>query len=204
MAFDDRFGDPKAQPRSHILLGREKGLEDALAIFGSDSWSIVFNSNFDVVTVIRFDTGYADLHPAVLVDGIRCIRDKIGNDLLQLSRPAMDWRTWCCVVLDGDVLSPELVREQRQHILDQLGYIELVGGARLAVKTERLPRDVRNAIKLLLSQREIVDCLLRNSRPQLRQEDQVVHRFQRIVDLVCNRRGETLSLEEFARISDLL
>ncbi len=90
-----------------------------------------------------------------------------------------------------DVLRPQLVRVDLQHRLHQRGHIDLIRHLGFAIEPQRLSRDMRNPFQLLLRKPQIVGSRSRHTGNPLRQKKQVADRLQRIVDLMCNRRGET-------------
>ena len=98
-----------------------------------------------------------------------------------------------------DLPVAEAAMVNRQHLVDGCRHVDPRRGGSIAVKPQRLARDMGDALHLLVGHHEADTRGLRQTRILPREIDQVGHHFERVVDLVGHGRGQTPHRRELLR-----
>jgi hypothetical protein len=133
--LDDLMSDPKAQTGAEFRTSSEKRFKDTSQVFAGDSVPMIPYQQPNALPTSH----HAQTHVASRQRRMGSIQDKIGNGLLNLAGPSVDFediRREICAQTDGS--SSNLLLEHRQEFSKAVGKIETLSAVALSVKGKRL------------------------------------------------------------------
>src|SRR5215469_5415363 len=133
------------------------------------------------------------------------IHYEVGDDLADLGREAGNLSRVIIPFKYADFLALQFSAVEQQNAFEQLLHVDGNRCYRLTVKPKCLLHDLLHAPKFLLRGLQILSVSLAQARALVQQIEQIVHRFERIVQLVRDCCGDPACTgESFTRAQRLL
>src|SRR5206468_5590494 len=206
--LDDAVRDPQSEASATLRLRREERLEDARLrlLVDADSGVLHFDADRLVGDVaLARAVARGDAEGATLGHRLGRVEEEVQEDLLQLIRRAADrWQLGVELARDHYLRGAQLLRDERFSLVDERVHVHLRDDLRRAVQPEHLAEDARHALRLPLRDVEKTALLFLARDRAAEQVERVLHRLERVVDLVRDRRGETAGGRELLGLQEHL
>ncbi len=157
MAMDDFFADPEAEAGAGDSLGGEEGVEDFGLGLGGHAGADVCDGDGDAGLMGGPVGGLplADEEGTTAWHGVEGVADEVGEDLTNLSVEAVDFAMGAAAAIDVNARVADAALIDGEDGVEEIGDVDLLGAAGLAVKAEGLAGDGGGAAKLDFSGVEV-------------------------------------------------
>src|SRR5438309_3199651 len=211
VALDDALRNPEPEAGSLPRLRREERLENLSDELVRDSLPGVTNLDLDGIAPedLRFGARAGlcrDGDRAALRHGVRCVEEEVEEDLLELvGRGANARQTLIELIRDLHPTLAEPLGDQTAGLLHERVEVGHRHRLLLAIEAEHLPKDARHPLSLAGRDVEVGTLAGIFAELLLKEVQRVLHRFEGIVDLVRDGRGEASGRGQLLRVEqDLL
>lgn len=153
MSGDDVVSDPETQAVADIPFGGEKGVEDFGERFLCDAGAGVDEANgsagsLSVVPGLCFSDSYREASAAR--HGVDGVGDLVCEDLAEFAFEAPDLEFVAILFSDGEDLRIKFSAVEVEELIEEGRYSDDTGRCTLAVETEGLFGDLRDASELFI------------------------------------------------------
>src|SRR5215208_667744 len=199
----DVLRDPQAEARP-LRARREEGLEDAREVGLADAAPRVADLDGDGRLQRLLVDGRAHRDAPALLHRLLRVQEQVQEDLAELVGARAHLRELRVEAADDlDARLLHLLLDEDERLLDELVRLDPLDLARAAREAQHLADDVRDALGLLARDFEELAVLL-HVPARREQVERVLDGFERVVDLVRDRRREAADRGELLRLEELL
>ena len=188
---DELFADPEAEAGADGALGGEEGVEHLFGGGGGDAVAAVGDGDADAGLAGGGveGGGGADDDAAVVVDGVECVGEEVGEDLAEFAGDAEDVERVVALLEDGGAGGLDFGLEEVDDGVYEVAGGVTGGGGEFAVEAEGLAGDVGDAHELAVGDIEVEAGLVGEVGRGADEVEGVHDGFERVIDLVGDGGG---------------